>query len=150
MTPDDDVASSDNMLAATLPHRADLLGSSPQGEGEGGAGAARPGRANGSPEAVASGGSPAGASAPAAQVADGQVMALVAVLLCTLLRGARLQENRIRAAMMLAAAACWLDDDMLLQRVVPYLLSLIGACGECSLGSCLVAVVVCSQLDLTI
>ena len=49
-------------------------------------------------------------------------MILVAVLLCTLLRGVRMQENKIAAITLLTHAARHCDDDTRLQRVVPYLL----------------------------
>lgn len=50
---------------------------------------------------------------------------LTVVLLCSLLRGAKLQECKTRAVALLAQAAALCDDDVRLQRVVPYLL--VGA-----------------------
>lgn len=49
-------------------------------------------------------------------------MILVAVLLCTLLRGVRMQESKIAAITLLTQAAMHCDDDTRLQRIVPYLL----------------------------
>ena len=49
-------------------------------------------------------------------------MILVAVLLCTLLRGVRMQESKIAAMTLLTQAAMHCDDDTRLQRIVPYLL----------------------------
>ena len=49
-------------------------------------------------------------------------MILVAVLLCTLLRGVRMQESKIAAITLLTQAAKHCDDDTRLQRIVPYLL----------------------------
>ena len=49
-------------------------------------------------------------------------MILVAVLLCTLLRGVRMQESKIAAITLLMQAAMHCDDDTRLQRIVPYLL----------------------------
>ena len=54
--------------------------------------------------------------------APGDSMILVAVLLCTLLRGVRMQESKIAAVGLLTQAAMHCDDDTRLQRVVPYLL----------------------------
>lgn len=53
---------------------------------------------------------------------SGDSMILVAVLLCTLLRGVRMQENKIAAITLLTHAAKYCDDDTRLQRIVPYLL----------------------------
>ena len=52
----------------------------------------------------------------------GDSMILVAVLLCTLLRGVRMQESKIAAITLLTQAAMRCDDDTRLQRIVPYLL----------------------------
>ena len=49
-------------------------------------------------------------------------MILIAVLLCTLLRGVRMQESKIAAITLLTQAAVHCDDDTRLQRIVPYLL----------------------------
>ncbi|KAK9909837.1 hypothetical protein WJX75_008190 [Coccomyxa subellipsoidea] len=51
-------------------------------------------------------------------------MVLITVLLCTLVRGAKLQEAKTRAVALLSKAAALCDDDTRLQRVVPYLLSM--------------------------
>lgn len=53
---------------------------------------------------------------------DEDSMILVAVLLCTLLRGVRMQESKIAAITLLTQAATHCDDDTRLQRIVPYLL----------------------------
>ena len=58
----------------------------------------------------------------AATPTRGDSMILVAVLLCTLLRGVRMQENKIAAITLLTHAAKYCDDDTRLQRIVPYLL----------------------------
>ena len=58
--------------------------------------------------------------APAPDPAESMI--LVAVLLCTLLRGVRMQESKITAIMLLTQAAMHCDDDTRLQRIVPYLL----------------------------
>lgn len=50
-------------------------------------------------------------------------MVLLAVLLCTLLRGSKLQESKRAAIMLLTCAALGCDDDVRLQTVVPYLLT---------------------------
>lgn len=52
-----------------------------------------------------------------------QGMVLLAVLLCTLLRGSRLQESKRAAMMLLCCAGLWCDDEVRLQTVVPYLLT---------------------------
>ncbi|BDA42626.1 probable phosphoinositide 3-kinase regulatory subunit 4 [Coccomyxa sp. Obi] len=52
-------------------------------------------------------------------------MVLITVLLCTLVRGAKLQEAKTRAVALLSRAAAMCDDDTRLQRVVPYLLSMM-------------------------
>ncbi|EIE24687.1 hypothetical protein COCSUDRAFT_258, partial [Coccomyxa subellipsoidea C-169] len=52
-------------------------------------------------------------------------MVLITVLLCTLVRGAKLQEAKTRAVALLSKAAALCDDDTRLQRVVPYLLSMM-------------------------
>ena len=49
-------------------------------------------------------------------------MILVAVLLCTLLRGVRMQESKIAAITLLTQAAVHCNDDARLQRIVPHLL----------------------------
>ncbi|KAL3131972.1 hypothetical protein ABBQ38_007667 [Trebouxia sp. C0009 RCD-2024] len=56
----------------------------------------------------------------------GDSMILVAVLLCTLLRGVRMQESKIAAITLLTQAAMQCDDDTRLQRIVPYLLAMVG------------------------
>jgi hypothetical protein len=50
-------------------------------------------------------------------------MVLLAVLLCTLLRGSKLQESKRAAIMLLTTAALGCDDEVRLQTVVPYLLT---------------------------
>lgn len=50
-------------------------------------------------------------------------MVLVAVLLCTLLRGCRLQEYKARVLRLLRDAAAHCDDETRLQRVLPYLVA---------------------------
>ena len=47
---------------------------------------------------------------------------MIAVLLCSLLRGARLQESRVQAMALLTEIAAGCDDDTRLQRIVPYLM----------------------------
>ncbi|GMH35843.1 hypothetical protein BSKO_03711 [Bryopsis sp. KO-2023] len=59
-----------------------------------------------------------------AALCDGMIMILV--LLCTLVRGAKLQESRRCAVSLLYQAAIRCDEDCRLQRVVPYLLSLVS------------------------
>eukprot|EP00798_Chlamydomonas_sp_ICE-L_P013059 gene13059-3664_t len=56
----------------------------------------------------------------------GDGMVLMAVLLCSLLRGSRLQESKRAATAMLAEAAMHCDDEVKLQCVVPYLITLLG------------------------
>lgn len=66
------------------------------------------------------------AAAAAAAAAGGgrdQGMVLLAVLLCTLLRGSKLQESKRGAIMLLTCAALRCDDEVRLQTVVPYLLT---------------------------
>lgn len=65
---------------------------------------------------------PLGMIVGAAAPTPGDSMILVAVLLCTLLRGVRMQENKIAAITLLTHAAKYCDDDTRLQRIVPYLL----------------------------
>lgn len=65
---------------------------------------------------------PVGTVVEAARSSSGDSMILVAVLLCTLLRGVRMQENKIAAITLLTHAAKFCDDDTRLQRIVPYLL----------------------------
>ncbi|GAB4818761.1 hypothetical protein N2152v2_005807 [Parachlorella kessleri] len=60
---------------------------------------------------------------PVAAGASPECMVLVAVLLCTLLRGARLQEHKTRVVSLLCDSAAFCDDDTRLQRVVPYLIA---------------------------
>ena len=50
-------------------------------------------------------------------------MVLVAVLLCTLLRGSRLQEHKARVVSLLCDSAAFCDDETRLQRVLPYLVA---------------------------
>ena len=50
-------------------------------------------------------------------------MVLVAVLLCTLLRGSRLQEHKARVVGLLCDSAAHCDDETRLQRVLPYLVA---------------------------
>eukprot|EP00879_Flechtneria_rotunda_P006900 GHRR01007246.1.p1 GENE.GHRR01007246.1~~GHRR01007246.1.p1 ORF type:complete len:991 (+),score=385.20 GHRR01007246.1:2403-5375(+) len=52
-----------------------------------------------------------------------QGMVLLAVLLCTLLRGSKLQESKRAAIMLLFRSALLCDDEVRLQTVVPYLLT---------------------------
>ncbi|GIL95348.1 hypothetical protein Vretimale_1393, partial [Volvox reticuliferus] len=63
------------------------------------------------------------AAAAAAAPNAGQGLALVAVLLCTTLRGARLQESKLCVLRLLMASADECDDYVRLQWVVPYLLT---------------------------
>ena len=66
---------------------------------------------------------PLGAAQGSSSLPDaGDSMILVAVLLCTLLRGVRMQESKIAAMTLLTQAAMHCDDDTRLQRIVPYLL----------------------------
>lgn len=66
---------------------------------------------------------PLGRTQGTASVHDtGDSMILVAVLLCTLLRGVRMQESKIAAIALLTQAATHCDDDARLQRIVPHLL----------------------------
>ncbi len=50
-------------------------------------------------------------------------MVLVAVLLCTLLRGCRLQGHKARVVSLLCDSAAYCDDETRLQRVLPYLVA---------------------------
>ena len=50
-------------------------------------------------------------------------MVLVAVLLCTLLRGSRLQEHKARVVSLLCDSAAYCDDETRLQRLLPYLVA---------------------------
>lgn len=63
------------------------------------------------------------AAAAAAGGGHDQGMVLLAVLLCTLLRGSKLQESKRGAIMLLTCAALRCDDEVRLQTVVPYLLT---------------------------
>lgn len=63
------------------------------------------------------------AAAAAAGGGRDQGMVLLAVLLCTLLRGSKLQESKRGAIMLLTCAALRCDDEVRLQTVVPYLLT---------------------------
>ena len=54
---------------------------------------------------------------------------MIAVLLCSLLRGARLQESRVQAMALLTEIAAGCDDDTRLQRMVPYLMVSSSASG---------------------
>ena len=54
---------------------------------------------------------------------------MIAVLLCSLLRGARLQESRVQAMALLTEIAARCDDDTRLQRIVPYLMVSSSAVG---------------------
>lgn len=66
---------------------------------------------------------PLGAAQGTSTLIDtGDSMILVAVLLCTLLRGVRMQESKIAALTLLTQAAMHCDDDTRLQRIVPYIL----------------------------
>ena len=69
---------------------------------------------------------------------------MIAVLLCSLLRGARLQESRIQAMGLLTEIAAGCDDDTRLQRIVPYLMVRRSARG---CWSCLPCQFIC-QLGL--
>ena len=60
-------------------------------------------------------------AAPPHQLHEGMV--LVAVLLCTLLRGSRLQEHKARVVGLLCDSAAYCDDETRLQRVLPYLVA---------------------------
>ncbi|KAK9817197.1 hypothetical protein WJX72_010933 [[Myrmecia] bisecta] len=57
---------------------------------------------------------------------DQESRMLLATLLCTLLRGAKLPESKVRAMAMLADAAGACGDDTRLQRLVPYLLAMVS------------------------
>ena len=50
-------------------------------------------------------------------------MVLVAVLLCTLLRGSRLQEHKARVVSLLCDSAAYCDNETRLQRLLPYLVA---------------------------
>lgn len=67
-------------------------------------------------------GTPMGTTIGTASSSPCESMILVAVLLCTLLRGVRMQENKIAVITLLTHAAKYCDDDTRLQRIVPYLL----------------------------
>ncbi|KAK9806003.1 hypothetical protein WJX73_003643 [Symbiochloris irregularis] len=92
-----------------------------------------------SPETAGAGSQQPGIRQPADKQADvketgksnahAEGMVLVAVLLCALVRGAKLQDSRARAVAMLSQAAEMCDDDTRLQRIVPYLLALISEPG---------------------
>ena len=66
---------------------------------------------------------PLGAMQSTPAVDTGSSMILVAVLLCTLLRGVRMQESKIAAITLLTQAAMHCDDDTRLQRIVYLLVS---------------------------
>jgi hypothetical protein len=70
---------------------------------------------------VEAGGRPSAAGDAAGSRDQGMV--LLAVLLCTLLRGSKLQESKRAAIMLLTTAALGCDDEVRLQTVVPYLLT---------------------------
>lgn len=53
-------------------------------------------------------------------------MTLLATLLCSLLRGARLPDHRVSGVLMLTRAAVHCDEDTKLQRIIPYVLAMIG------------------------
>ena len=61
---------------------------------------------------------------PQPQAHEGMV--LVAVLLCTLLRGSRLQGHKARVVALLCDAAAHCDDETRLQRVLPYLIAAVA------------------------
>ena len=86
---------------------------------EGNAGSAAEGGAL-SPQAAAS---PAQLQPQQAQQAQHEGMTLVAVLLCTLLRGCRLQGHKARVVSLLCDSAAYCDDETRLQRVLPYLVA---------------------------
>lgn len=65
----------------------------------------------------------AAAAQQAGQQAAHEGMVLVAVLLCTLLRGCRLQGHKARVVSLLCDAAAYCDDETRLQRVLPYLVA---------------------------
>ena len=71
-------------------------------------------------QATSRGGLPASNPQHAAQH---EGMVLLAVLLCTLLRGCRLQEHKARVVWLLRDAAVHCDDETRLQRVLPYLVA---------------------------
>jgi phosphoinositide-3-kinase regulatory subunit 4 len=67
------------------------------------------------------GGQGSGAQPPPPAQHEGMV--LVAVLLCSLLRGSRLQGHKARLVGLLSDAAAHCDDDTRLQRLLPYLVA---------------------------
>lgn len=68
-------------------------------------------------------------------------MVLIAVLLCTLLRGCRLQESKHAAILLLYRTAMMCDDDVRLQCIVPHLMTLISDPAACVKSLALRAVV---------
>ncbi|KAG1658241.1 hypothetical protein FOA52_008501 [Chlamydomonas sp. UWO 241] len=70
------------------------------------------------------GGAPGGGSSGSSGGGDG--MWLLSVLLCTLLRGARMYESKRAALSLLVRAALQCDDELRLQCVVPYLVTLLS------------------------
>jgi hypothetical protein len=60
---------------------------------------------------------------PGAACAGHEGMVLVAVLLCSLLRGCRLQGHKARVVALLRDAAAHCDDDTRLQRLLPFLVA---------------------------
>ena len=53
-------------------------------------------------------------------------MVLLTSLLCTLLRTARFQDSKLKCLTLLGHTSALCDDDTRLQRVVPFLLSMVG------------------------
>lgn len=74
------------------------------------------------------------ASVPPLALPDTAALTLLAALLCTLLRGARQPDHRVGALRMLVRAAWCCDDAVKLQRIVPYVLAMVGACWGDVLG----------------
>ncbi|KAK9863176.1 hypothetical protein WJX84_011949 [Apatococcus fuscideae] len=83
-------------------------------------------------------------SQPSAGSGDGgEGMILIAALLCVLVRGLKLQHSKERAIALLTAATMHCDDEDRLQRVVPYLLSMVSdglASVRCTALRCLAKV----------
>ncbi|KAL4452504.1 hypothetical protein ABPG75_008166 [Micractinium tetrahymenae] len=75
------------------------------------------------PPAAAEAQRPRQQAAQQAQQAQHEGMVLVAVLLCTLLRGCRLQGHKTRVVSLLRDSATYCDDETRLQRVLPYLVA---------------------------
>lgn len=79
---------------------------------------------------------------PLPTLPDTAALTLLTALLCTLLRGARLADHRVVVLRMLTRAAWGCDDAVKLQRVVPYVLAVIGTPTAVCDGAMLVLMVV--------